>query len=202
MLTQEQLEALLGRPLTPNEIENLSLYLEIAQQQLEDMLCTTLEEVTETRTYDLVDGNRSAFVDIFTSVDLVTVDGEAVEATPKQWDRTNADWYNVLRIYDCPPRTRGCKRCDTTREVEVTADWGFTELPGDLALLLAKLFALNTTSQVTDGRVRTKRIEDFSVTYADTTTIEQFGRDNSRTLQKYSMCNMGEIAHGRVGCIC
>lgn len=42
ILTQEQIEALLGRTLSTVEANNLTTYLNIATERLEDLLCTTL----------------------------------------------------------------------------------------------------------------------------------------------------------------
>jgi hypothetical protein len=45
-MTQQELEALLGRPLTPIEVTNLGLYLEIALESLEDALCIEIEDTS------------------------------------------------------------------------------------------------------------------------------------------------------------
>lgn len=42
ILTQEKLEAYLGRSLTAVELNNLDLYLNLAKLRLEDLLCITL----------------------------------------------------------------------------------------------------------------------------------------------------------------
>lgn len=42
IITQEQVSALLGRSLTTVEVANFNLYLKIAVERLEDLLCLTL----------------------------------------------------------------------------------------------------------------------------------------------------------------
>lgn len=42
ILTKQQIEALLGRSLSTVENNNFTTYLKIAQERLEDLLCTTL----------------------------------------------------------------------------------------------------------------------------------------------------------------
>lgn len=47
IISQEQMAALLGRPLTEVEQANYSLYLDIAILRLDDLLCLRLEETAE-----------------------------------------------------------------------------------------------------------------------------------------------------------
>ena len=45
-MDKTQLEALLGRPLTEIEEDNLQLCIDIAYENLDDLLCTTIDPVT------------------------------------------------------------------------------------------------------------------------------------------------------------
>lgn len=195
-MNQSELEALLGRPLTATEIANMELYLEIATQKLEELLCTTIlatgdssdEAVVETRRYQSREGYSTVFTDIFTSVDEVRIDGEVVTPEARQWSNLNGTWFNSL-VFD----ERQCAEV-----VEVDAVWGFQTLPSDLALLLAQLFAQVSIAQTSDGRVQSKKVEDFSITYRDVSLTEEFLIANKSIVSKYSLCGITEIQHGEV----
>lgn len=47
IISQEDMAALLGRPLSDTEKNNFALYLEIAILRLDDLLCIKLEEMTD-----------------------------------------------------------------------------------------------------------------------------------------------------------
>ena len=47
-LTSDEVEALLGRSLTSVESANFDLYLEIAEIRIEDILCTSLDDLLTT----------------------------------------------------------------------------------------------------------------------------------------------------------
>lgn len=190
-MTQDTLEALLGRSLTPREVENLSLYLQIAEDNLDTLLCTTIEEVTETRIYEARDGYSTIFTDIFQTVTEVKVNGEATDGYYKaRWDRRNASWYNSIVLNE--------RVNDTDTLVEVTATWGFdpSDTPVDLQRLLAQMFAV-VSAKYQSRDIKSKKVEDFSITYSDMTTDEKLAADNSLTISKYSQCNTGYILHGR-----
>lgn len=196
-MTQEELEALLGRPLTPTEVENLDLYLSIAEQRLDDLLCMTLTSDEATRVYDGRSGYRTLYVDPFTAIDTVEIDGETIDASKYsvlQFDKHNASWYNVIRF-------KKNMNCD---EVTVTATWGFgSDMPVDLQLLLARLFDLVGKEQTTNGKVKSKRVEDFSITFNDNSDAQQFFSENQATIDKYSLCNVGLVTHGDINeCLC
>lgn len=52
IISQEMMAGLLGRPLTPVEVENYNLYLNLAIARLDDLLCTSIEAM-ETLPVDL-----------------------------------------------------------------------------------------------------------------------------------------------------
>lgn len=121
-MTEQQLVKLLGRPLTSIESANLELYLNIATEALEELICSPIADIEETRTFDIREGYSTVFVDIFRSVSEVKIDGTVIDSSqysPRQWDKRNADWYNSL-VFDNKFRSY-------QKEIEITAIWGFEE---------------------------------------------------------------------------
>jgi len=197
MLDQEKLESLLNRSLTAKEIANLDLYLDIAAEKLETLLCTKIAPVpvtdpptTTTKKYIARKGYSTVFTDIYSAISSLKVDGiEATNYTKMWFSDQNATVFNSV-VFD--------EMLDG-QTIEITGTFGFATLPNDLSLLLAKLFDLNTKSQTSDGRVQSKQVEDFKITYNDITLDEQFYSDYATILSKYSQCNVGYILHG--GCV-
>lgn len=189
MLTQEQLSKLLNRPLTTAETTNFSLYLKIATSRLEELLCMSICADDGERTYGTRLGYRTVYVDPFTDVNTVSIDGnETDDYTVKQNDKFNGSWYNIIEF----------DRKQSGENIVVDAEWGFDPCPVDLQLLLARLFAQGSVEQTSDSLVKTKKIEDFSVTFKDGATYDEFVLSNSATIDKYSQCNQGQILHGSV----
>jgi hypothetical protein len=190
-MNQSELQALLGRPLTSTEVANRELYLDIARGSLEELLCMPIDcrNVVESRVFDIRDGYSTVFTDIFTEVDEVKVDGVATtEYHPAFWDKRSNAYYNSIVLDDCGGST-----------VEITATWGFDEVPSDLKQLIAQLFA-NVSKKYQPGadNVRRKAVEDFSVWYGELSDDEVFMNANRRTIQKYRMCDIGYVIHGDV----
>jgi hypothetical protein len=188
-MTELQLEQLLGRTLTVTEQVNLDLYLEIARQRLENILCFSLDVVDsspgespaeEERLYDSRNGYRTLYVDPYVSISEVLVDDEAV-TDYKSGPRTI--------VFSSP--------MDDEAEVKITAQWGFTELPAVLSLLLARMFALVSKEQKSQAGVRSKSIEGFSVTYDGSTGYQQFLLDNKSLIYQYRQC-AESLDHGSV----
>ena len=200
-MNQAELEALLGRPLTPIESANVDLYLNIAEESLEELICTSIATTeSETRTFDTRKDYSTAFVDIFTKVTEVKLNGEIVEAdkySVRQWDKRSAAWYNSLVFED------KFKKGD---DIEVTAEWGFEEsssgssLPADLQAVLAGLFSLVTKKNKFDSTVSSKQVEDFRISFnTDMDLDQEFYAKYRMTLAKYSLCDIGNVQHGKVG---
>lgn len=193
MLTKEQVSKLLNRPLTTAENTNFSLYLKIATERLEELLCSNLCITEPTQTYLVREGYRTIFTDVFRGTPVLRINGEVVEASKysvRQFDNLNGKWFNSIVFKQFLDRD--------VEEVTVEASWGFGTLPSDLGLLLARLFALNTGAQTADERVKSKKIEDYSVTYNENSLFDQFKHDNMDVIYKYSLCSQGEIQHGSV----
>lgn len=200
-MNQAKLEALLGRPLTSVEVTNLDLYLEIANDTLESLLCTSIRPATEERTFSLREGYRTAFVDIFTELTEVKVDGVVQDPSSysvRQWDKRNAAWYNSLVLAD--------RITNANDEITVNATWGFVDdpvedyaVPADLQVILAGLFDLITKKSKLNPTVSSKQTEDFRISFnVDVDLDDEFYTKYSKTIDKYSLCDIGYVRHGEV----
>lgn len=192
-MNQTTMASLLGRSLTPIESTNFNLYLKIARQSLDDLLCTNLCDDTDPRTFDARGGYSTVFTDIFTEVQSVTVNGEAVtDYSVRQWDRRNGSWYNSVVFED---------KLYEDDVVVVSASWGFSTMPSDLQLVLAQLFGLITKKNKFDSTITKKKVEDFEVWLnIDADLDDEFYRQYNKTISKYSLCTIGNIQQGSVGC--
>lgn len=179
-MTKEQLNGLLGRTLSDSDFDKYSA----AIVRLEDLLCTSLLDVTEERVYDMREGYSTVFTDLFRGVSEVKVNGRTVTYQKRQWDRRRGEWFNSI-VLD----THG-------DEVTITAEWGFKELPEDLKALLDKLVV--QLGKKGNGNVKSKKIEDASWTFFDTPAYERFTIDNRATISKYSICGIPEVQSGKV----
>ncbi len=195
-MTQEELETLLGRPLTSNEVNNLDTYLDIAKESLEDLLCMpidlqgdTSDDDEYTQVFDIREGYSTVFTGIFTEITEVKIDSVVTDNYyPAFWDKRSNPYYNSIILDYC-----------SGKEVEVTGVWGFISLPSDIQLLWAQLFA-NVSKRYVPGtdNVQRKAVEDFSIWLGDLTDDETFLNANQRIIGKYSLCNIGYVLHGQV----
>lgn len=192
-MDSDTVSALLGRSLTSYEEDNFDLYLEIATDNLQSLLCMSLfvqgeDPSPESRLYMAREGYRTLYVDPFTYLDSITVNGEVKEVSYSQYENYGGTWYNAI-AFDEPMGTSA----DNT--IEVTATWGFPELPASLKFLLAQMFGVVTKKQT--SRVKSKSNEGFSVTYADDSAFQQYVLDNASLINKYRMCDrLTIILHG------
>lgn len=155
-----------------------------AKQFLESLLCLDFSQDSGERTFTAREGYRTVFTGIFSDVSSVTVNGQAVDYKPAFFDKRSGSFFNSIVLDKA-----------VCGEVVVDADWGFDELPSDLKKLLANADAV--TSQAYSAKeVKSKRVEDFSVTYSDLSDDEVFLKQNAVTINKYSMCHIGNILHG------
>lgn len=189
-MKQDELQALLGRSLSSTEAANRKLYLDLARESLEDLLCIQIEcqNIEEARTFNVRDGYSTVFTDIFTDITEVKVDGIATtDYHAAFWDKRSNPYYNSIVLDDCSGST-----------VEITGLWGFDEVPKDLQLLWAQLFA-NVSKKYKAGgdNIKSKQTEDFRISYGDLTDDEAFLNANRRTIRKYSLCNIGYVKHGK-----
>jgi hypothetical protein len=190
MLSKELTAKLLNRSLTTAETNNFSLYLKIATQRLEELLCFSLSSDAGERTFETRVNYRSVYVDPFTSIESITIDGEEYtgDYQLKQNDNLNGSWFNIIEF----------EKVRDGKNIVVDADWGFDSCPVDLQFLLAQIFAHVSVEQTTDNQVKSKKIEDFTVTYKDGATFTEFVLANRSILDKYSYCNQGFIRHGNL----
>lgn len=190
-MDQTKLEALLGRTLTAREITNLKLYLNIAKQNLQDLLCINLDcgNSITAKTFSAREGYSTVFLDTFTEVEEVKVDGEVVTNYHLAFfDNRNSSFYNAI-VFGTAFRSE--------KTIEITASWGFETIPNDLSQLWAQMFAI-TSKKYSTGSVKSKRVEDFYITYGDLTDEQVFADQNALTISKYSLCNVGYVLHGDV----
>lgn len=198
MLTQNQLEQLLNRSLTSAEVSNLDLYLEIAAGQLSARLCFIPEiapnpTAPTTRLYDTRQGYRTIFTAPFVGTPVVSVEGVVQDAsgyTVRQFDSLNGSWFNSIVFKSFLSRD--------IETVSIEADWGFDALPSDLSLVIANLFNMQSVNSSGSSRVKSKKVEDFSITYSDSSEEERFNSQYSPTIAKYSICNQTNVRSGNV----
>lgn len=200
MINQQDVAKLLGRPLSSKETASFEEYIDIAKEDLEELLGIKIEKSEEDpseRTFDQRDGYRSLYVDPFTSITSIEIGDEdpltGDDYHVAQNDLRNAPWYNTIVFKE--------RMCSSDDLVTVNATWGFGQsLPKDLQLLLARMFMV-VANVDTSGKdkVRSKSIEDFSVTYdLGKTTLDRFYEENRRIIRKYRQLPVGDIAHGCV----
>lgn len=193
-MDQAKLQSLLGRSLTATEVTNLDLYLNIAEDTLEDLLCMSICRKSEARTFGTRDGYRTVFVDPFTDIDEIQdADGNVIDETEytfKQWNRSNKSWYNSI-VFNCER---------DGENLVISGSWGFGKcLPNDLQLLQARAFDQISKSNNSSGLVESKQVEDFRISYrTDVTQQDQFYADNALIINRYSQCNIGDIQHGDI----
>jgi hypothetical protein len=190
MLTKETIVQYLGRPLTASENSNFDSYLEIATKRLSTLLGFSFSTTAGARTFDVRDGYRTAFIDPFTDVSAVAVNGQSLTTyVKKQNDSYQGDWFNSLEFDD---RLHGGR-------IEVTASWGFGgALPEDLAKLLAAVFGIHELETVrVRNNVKSKKIEDTAVTYKDGTDFDRVVTAHIGTVQKYAQVERA-VSHGLV----
>jgi hypothetical protein len=189
-MSTSELEKLLGRSLTSRESTGCAKYLEIAKQLLEEITCVSLQQEAGERIFTARYGYKTLFTGIFSEITSVTVDGETMlstDYTKKFFDDRNKGFYNSIVFEEA---LEG-------EEVVVNAQWGFNTVPSDLNMVLAQLFAY-AANKKTLGSVKSKRVEDFWITYGDNTDFQELVADNAIIINKYTMCDIYETRHGDV----
>jgi hypothetical protein len=168
-----------------------------ARQMVEALLCLDLTPATaQARTFKAREGMRTVFTGLFSNVSSVTVNGKAVtNYYPAFFDKRNGTLFNSL-VFTEP----------VCGEVVVTGDWSATTLPADLQRLVDNALAVVNQTYSTK-EVKSKRVEDFQITYSDLSDDEVFLKQNAVTINKYSMCHIDYILHGdtcghSVRCFC
>lgn len=158
-----------------------------ALQWLESLLCNDFLPETEERTFETREGYRTVFTGIFTAVTSVKINGKDASYYPAFFDKRNGDFYNSIVL---DKAVRG--------EVVINASWGFTDedLPADLKRLIDNAYAaISSKKPVKD--VKRKKVRNFDITFGDLSDDEVFLKNNAVTIDKYSLCNIGYVRHGR-----
>lgn len=152
---------------------------------IEQATCLYLKAETAEREYAIRDGYSTVFTDLFEDVTEVTVDGNTIttdEYKAMFWDNRNASTYNSVVI--------DCLHGDN---VTIKAKW---VIPTELSDLITSLDTVLTSSK--HSRVKSKKVEDFSITLNENSDVEQFLLDNSAIIDKYSICSIGNVRSGKV----
>lgn len=197
-MTQSQIAALLGRPLTASEVAGFDTILAAAIESLQALICSPIAPETAERVFNTRDGYKTAYVDLFSEVTSVTVGGTAISAEKyyKAFNGVrNGSVFNSIVLAVDPQG----------KDIVVNATWGFTTgdtntIPADLQLVIAKLFAGVTKKD--NGNVKSKKIEDFNITFMDETAYQRFYKDNFGVLNKYSVCDVINVRSGKIKCGC
>lgn len=157
-----------------------------ALQWLESLLCNDFLPETGERTFEARKGYRTVFTGVFTDVSSVTVDGVVVPYRPQFFDKRNYDFYNSIVLDEA-----------IDGEVVVTANWGFADndLPADLKRLMDNAYtAISSKKSVKD--TKRKSVRNFDIWYGELSDDEVFLKNNAVTINKYSLCNIGNVQHG------
>lgn len=199
MLSEAKLAEILNRPLTTNESGNYTKLATQAAGHMSLLLCgSTTYEADAERTYEVREGYRTIFTDPFTGTATVTIGGST----------TDADKY-TLRLGDAIVGGSGVKNAVVfkkhltrgTELVTIRANFGFndTTMPVELQGMFADLFVKADRDAASIGQraVKSKRIDDYSVTYADE-DVDTFKASYAAVLSKYAACGSGAVRHGTV----
>lgn len=154
-----------------------------AQSIIEQLTCLNLATGVGERVYDVRNGFSTVFTDLFKDITSVTDGNKQLKYTAKFWDNRNATVYNSIVIDD-----------RHVKEVTITANW---TLPADLQNVIDELTKLLDCNGGKTSRVKSKKIEDFSVVMSDNTEVEQFILDHKSIIDKYSICSISHVRNGK-----
>lgn len=193
MMDKTMIAKLLGRPLTSSEDSNFEQYINYTISTLKNLLCWSPVCDEATAPYESRDGYRTLWTDPFTSITDVRVDGSAVTDYKLAFNGNfNYPFYNSVVF----PQPLG------VQTVEITGTWGFEELPADLGSLVAEIFKMTGRVNTANlsGNVKSKSVEDFSITHSDRSEMDALASNNSSIIAKYSNCqSAGQVSHSNVG---
>lgn len=186
-MNQAEIAKWLGRSLTPTEVTNFDSYLKNAYEKVEELICFPLACGSETRTFKAREGMSTVFTGVFRDInevkrnDVVVTDYETMF-----FDNLNGKYFNSI-VFDCP--------LYKTDVITVDASWGFGKncMPTDLQQLIAKYFALASSGVGSNSGIKSKKVEDFSVTFDDKTAEQRLIDDNQSVINKYSLCHIPNI---------
>lgn len=189
-MTQADVAKWLGRSLTPTEVTNFDSYLKNAFEKIEELLCFSLSCKDYTKKFRGRDGMSTVFTGVFTEIyEVRRNDSIVTDYEEMFFDNPNGKFFNSL-VFDCG--------LQTSDRLEVDAKWGFKTLPSDLQQLIAKYFALSSSGTASNSGIKSKRVEDFDITFDDKTAEERLISDNQSVINKYSLCNTTNVRSGKV----
>lgn len=187
-MTEQQVSALLGRPLSSIETTNFNTYIALAKEYVGDMICSCLYSEIDEKSFVPRRGYTTLPVPVFTEIYSVKInDEEVTNYHTRQGSSLNGSWFNSL-VFD------SLLDCET---VTIEADWGFTTIPLDLQKMIAEEFSL-VSGTLGEDLIQSKRVEDFSITLKDETKQQAFADKYRATIAKYSGCANGNVQSGDV----
>lgn len=183
LVTKEDIEGVLLRPLSDTENKYFEQLLQQVTETLETLLDVKMQgEANTPRRYETTCGSRFLAVDPFTSLlpEVTTESGKPlVVKCVSQFDELNASWFNIIEMAE--PLEAG--------RYVVKAAWGYgTPVPYGLRILIARLF--DTLSIANQGsfynNVKSETVLSHSVTYDNAKqVIDQFTEANVDLLAKF-----------------
>ena len=183
LVTKEDIEGVLLRPLSDTENTYFERLLQQVTETLEALLDVKMQgEANTPRRYEATCGSRFLIVDPFTSLlpEVTTESGmPLVVKSVSQGDELNASWFNIIEMAESL----------SADYYTVKAAWGYgTPLPYGLRILIARLF--DTLSIANQGsfynNVKSETVLSHSVTYDNTKqVIDQFAEANVDLLAKF-----------------
>lgn len=183
LVTKEDIEGVLLRPLSDTENKYFEQLLQQVTETLEALLDVKMQgEANTPRRYEITCGSRFLVVDPFTSLlpEVTTESGmPLVVKSVSQGDELNASWFNIIEMVD--PLSADYYT------VKATWEYG-TPLPHGLKILIARLF--DTLSIANQGsfynNVKSETVLSHSVTYDNAKqVIDQFAEANVDLLAKF-----------------
>lgn len=200
MMTDSQVEAILGRNLTTQESDNFDQYIRLAFDRLSSILCFSFDTaIGNPRRYDVRRGYRTLWTAPFTAVNSVTVNDVVIDPTDyvtKFNDSYEYPYFNSIEFK---------KPYYFDKPILVDAVWGFgvdenqnQVIPDDLAQVVATLFDIRGR-EISEPRIERKQIEDFNIQYQRNmpSLLQSIATAYGATLAKYSVCD-GDTVHGSV----
>lgn len=196
IISKEDMAKLLGRPLTSAETTNYDLYIEIAQEQLEQLLGLKLTGTDNSeRVYEARSGFHSLVIDPFSANNPTVTDGDGNAVTGfavRLDDDYNAKWFNTIELVD---RMKA-------GIYKVKAKWGYgSELPKGLQLLMAGMFDVtaNGNPVASEAKIKSETTLSHSVTF-DTSSeaYQRFVDSYAALIAKYSQDRTAMVLSGKV----
>lgn len=153
--SQEKIEAILKRSLTEQEEEIIDDLVNATSAFIRRFTGRNWDcDEESTRYYD---GTKSyeLFVDDFTDIEEVKIDGEVQDLDDLIFYPLNTPYHNS--IYH-----KGAKWAKGHANIEITANWSSGELPYDVALVASNVVVSYLRKASIDGNLKKESIEGYS----------------------------------------